>query len=68
MFINKVHGTPVAFEDAKYGDVFTHNDEIYIKVNNTNDLNNAVNLYDGDLVHFHDVQIVYLVDYEFTIK
>jgi hypothetical protein len=68
MFINKEHGSSIAFCDLMYGDAFMYSNQVYIKVCNTNDLNNAVNLEDGDICHFHDEQTVYLVDYEFTIK
>ena len=67
MKINKNYGEPTAFENLSYGDVFMVMGCCYMKVNNTNDLNNAVNLFDGDICHFTETQTVYLCDYEFTI-
>lgn len=68
MIITKINGEPVAFAHLDCGDVFVASASYYMKVNNPNDQNNSVNLLDGDLCHFPDNRIVYMVDYEFNVK
>lgn len=67
MVINKKYNNSKHFEDLNPGDVFMSCGDTYMVINNPNDLNNAVNLKDGDLCHFKDTQTVYIIDYDFTI-
>lgn len=68
MKINRTYGTPITFEELSCGDVFMSMGQAYIKVNNPNDMNNAVNLIDGDICHFGEMLIVYIADYDFTLR
>lgn len=68
MYISNSKLYATIFEDLACGDVFTSNGSYYMKINNPNDNNNAVNLFDGDICHFGEAQIIYIIDYEFTIK
>lgn len=67
MYIAKRNNDFVTFEDLEFGNVFMVNDEYYMVVNNPNDLNNAVNLDDGQLCHFDSMQAVHIVDYIFEV-
>lgn len=56
------------FEDVVEGDVFEARGSLYMKVAIPQNLNNAVDLYDGDAVHFNDTDPVLPVDCELVIK
>lgn len=56
------------FEDIAEGDVFEMQGAYYMKFYMSNYLNNAIDLFDGDVIHVPDDKEVYLVDCELVIK
>jgi hypothetical protein len=69
MYINKPHNNTAKLEDLTCGSVFaTSGGLYYMKIYDPMCNNNAVNLCDGDVCYFDEATIVYIVDYEFTIK
>lgn len=58
----------VLFDNVCEGDVFEARGSYYMKINVPQNLNNAVDLFDGDAVHFNDVDVVYPVNCRLVIE
>lgn len=56
------------FENLSEGDVFEARGSYYMKIYVPTSMNNAVDLFDGDIEHFEDETEVYIVDCELVIK
>ncbi len=57
-----------AFEDINEGDVFYYEGGYYMKIIIPKNMNNAVDLNDGEALFFDDNKWVTLVDHELVIK
>ena len=58
----------VLFDDVCEGDVFEARGSYYMKITVPQNLNNAVDLFDGDAVHFNDVDPVFPVNCKLVIE
>lgn len=58
----------VKFEDIECGGVFKAANTYYMKIEIPKNLNNAVNLSDGEVVHFNDSAWVIDVEHELVVN
>lgn len=58
----------VLFDNVCEGDVFEARGSYYMKISIPKNLNNAVDLFDGDAVHFNDVDVVCPVNCRLVIE
>lgn len=64
---NKVYDNHMTFEELSCGDVFIHNDEVFMKTDGDDGESNAVSLESGYEMHFYQDDEVRLVIATLTI-